>query len=133
MWKTMWKPYVPIVFDVNNFVENSKTYLQKNFSYVENWDINSLLTYFSHLYVDISLGYSVSKVSSFVCKHFFNKRIFLKNYSNHLTAIICHLTICFSHFPQFFLYLYCSELLFQFWSMRVLLLCGLFCQTPPLS
>ena len=47
MWKTMWKPYVPIFLNVNNLVENFKIYLHKQFFNVNNLDINSLLTHFS--------------------------------------------------------------------------------------
>ena len=61
MWITMWKPYLPKALDVNNFVENYKNYLQKIFPFVYNLVIHSLLTHYSHMYVDILSGYSVSK------------------------------------------------------------------------
>lgn len=46
MWITMWKACFPIVSDVNNFVENYKTYLQKKFFDVNNLVIHSLLTHY---------------------------------------------------------------------------------------
>lgn len=76
MWITMWKACIPIVSDVNNSVENFKTYLHQKIFFVDNQDINSLLTDFSHMYVDILCRCSVSKVCNFFLKHFFNKRFF---------------------------------------------------------
>lgn len=47
VWKTMWKFEIPMVFDVNNSVENFKSYLHFIFLYEENLDIHKLYTQYS--------------------------------------------------------------------------------------
>ena len=45
MWKTMWNVLSRTVSDVNNFVENFKSYLQLFFFLEDKSDINRLYTH----------------------------------------------------------------------------------------